>query len=308
MLYNNQPVYCSRGNKALVKMYNNDDFPAWHNGKFCQVSDLHISIRDLGLLRSYGVYDVVSVKNNRAFAIQSHIDRFLEGCKYYFIKLKYNADEITEVIRELSSKVNSDIQIWLIVTRGDPASYDTRDVLNATPQLFLLSAPYATICKGDSIRLNISKKVYRIPDQSVSQKYKNFARQDFTIAQIEASLKGYDYTLLLDSNMLVTEGQHFNVAIIKDGKILSPAKNILPGVTMNVISKMCKDHGIEFEYTDISTEMLRAADDMFASTTAGGIISVSMVDDKEFRETDLQLKIKQLYNDAWGQDKYSTRL
>lgn len=289
-------------------MYHNDNFPAWHNGKFCQVSDLNINIRDLGVLRAYGVYDVISVKNNRVFAIESHINRLLDGCKHYFIKLKYSFDEISNVVKELSRKAKGDIQVWLIVTRGEPVSYHTRDVLNATPQLMILTTPYSTICKGDSIKLSISKKVCRIPDHSVSQKYKNFARQDFLIAQIEAALKGYDYALLLDSDMLVTEGQHFNVAIIKNKKVFSPAKNILPGVTINVIKKLCDEHKIEFEFTDISTEMLMSADDMFATTTAGGVISISTVDEKKFIETDLQLKIKQLYNDSWEQDKYSSRI
>lgn len=286
----------------------NDTNPAWHNGKFCQVKDLCIQVTDLGLLRSYGVYDVVSIKNNRALAIEHHIERLLAGCKYYYISINYTADDIVNVIKQLSQQFTTDIQIWIIVTRGVPDSYGIHDVINSPPQLMILANQYVSICKGDTLSLCIPKKVYRIPDSSINQKYKNFARQDFTIGQIEASLRGFDYALLLDSTGLVTEGQHFNIAIIKDGRVLSPSRNRLSGITMSIVETLCKEHNIEFEYCDITEDMLRDADDMFASTTAGGIISISTVDTKNFVETKLQQRIKELYHQAWEQDRYSTRM
>ena len=287
---------------------NNNNFPAWYNGKFCHASDVSIRMQDFGLLRSYGVYEVISIKNNCALALDQHIDRFLQGCKYYYINIPYKFDDLVGIIKKLNAQVAEDIHIWLIVTRGEPISYDTRDVLNATPNVAMITEPYAQINDGNALRLSISKKVRRISDMSINQKYKNFARQDFTIAQIETSLKGFDGPLLLDNNNLLTEGPQFSVAIIKDGKILSPAKNRLPGITMDVIHLLCQEHNIEFAYCDITEELLNSADDMFATSTAGGVISIIVVDNKQFVETALQQKLKNLYQQAWNQDQYSTRI
>jgi len=290
------------------KKMNKHNFPAWYNGKFCHASDVSIRMQDFGLLRSYGVYEVISIKNNRILALDQHIDRFLQGCKYYYITIPYKFDNLVGVIKALNAQVTEDIHVWLIVTRGEPVSYDTRDVLNAKPNVAIITEPYGQINDGNALRLSISRKVRRISDMSINQKYKNFARQDFTIAQIETSLKGFNGPLLLDNDNLLTEGPQFSVAIIKDGKVMSPAKNRLPGITMDVIRLLCQEHNIEFAYCDITEELLNSADDMFATSTAGGIITIIMVDNKQFIETALQQKLKNLYQLAWEQDKHSTRI
>jgi len=48
------------------------DFPAWHNGKFCQIKDLKISVLDLGLIHCDGTYDVISVKDKKIFLLDDH--------------------------------------------------------------------------------------------------------------------------------------------------------------------------------------------------------------------------------------------
>jgi len=287
---------------------NNSNFPAWHNGKFCQVSDLKISVQDLGLLRSYGVYDVISIKNNRALMVAQHIDRFLQGCKYYYLKLDYTSDNLIEIIKQINAQSTEDIHVWIMATRGEPLSYDFRDVLKATPQLMIASSPYTSVSSGNPMRLCIARKVCRIPDSSINQAYKNFARQDFTIAQIESTMRGFGNPVLLDHDGMLTEGPQFSVAIIKDGYVLSPAKNCLPGITMKLINTLCQEHGIDFQYCNINEELLNTADDAFATTSAGGVISIASIDNKQFVETALQQQLKNLYQQAWEQDKYSIRI
>ena len=287
---------------------NNSTFPAWHNGKFCQVGNLSIGVQDLGLLRSYGVYDVISIKNNRALAIDQHITRFLQGCKYYYINVDRTADELVEIVKEINAQVTEDIHVWLVATRGEPSSYDIRDIIKTPPQLMMVSGPYTSVSPDRAMKLCIARKVCRIPDSSINQAYKNFARQDFTMAQIEATMRGFDNPVLLDHNGMLTEGPQFSMAIIKDGCVLSPARNRLPGITMKLVHTLCQEHGIDFQYCDIDEELLNTADDAFATTTAGGVISIASIDNKQFVETALQQQLRNLYQQAWEQDRYSTRI
>ena len=61
-------------------------YPAWHNGKFCCVDDLKISILDLGLIHSDATYDVMAFIDNTGLKIDEHIDRFIASCDYYWIE------------------------------------------------------------------------------------------------------------------------------------------------------------------------------------------------------------------------------
>jgi branched-chain amino acid aminotransferase len=302
----NLRVHHSKYNKTLVM--NNKDFPAWHNGKFCQVGDLSIGAQDFGLLRSYGVYDVISVKNNRAMLAEQHIDRFLQGCKYYYLKVEYTNEQLIDIIKQINSQVAEDIHVWVMITRGEPLSNDMRDILKTTPQLMMISSPYTSVSPNRAMRLCIARKVCRIPDSSINQSYKNFARQDFTIAQIESTMRGFDNPVLLDHNGMLTEGPQFSVAVIKDNCVLSPAQNRLPGITMKLVQTLCEENGIKFQYCDINEELLNSAEDAFVTTTAGGVMPIASIDRKQFAETELQQQINRLYQQAWTQDKYSTNL
>lgn len=283
-------------------------FPAWHNGKFCQVGDLKIGVQDLGLLRSYGVYDVISIRNNRALAIDQHIDRFLQGCKYYYITVKYTSEELIDIIKKINAQAQQDLHVWIIATRGEPCSYDMRDIIKTQPQLMIATAPYQSIRPERNMKLCIARKVCRIPDTSINQAYKNFARQDFTMAQLESTMRGFDNPVLLDHNGMLTEGPQFSLAIIKNGCVLSPAVNRLSGITMKLVNTLCQDYDIDFQYCDIDEELLNTAEDAFATTSAGGIISIASIDDKHFVETALQQQLRNLYQQAWEQDKYSIRI
>ena len=52
-----------------------NNFPAWRNGTYCNVSDLSLSIMDLGVIHSDATYDVLAVKQGRALQLSQHLTR-----------------------------------------------------------------------------------------------------------------------------------------------------------------------------------------------------------------------------------------
>ena len=233
------------------------------------------------------------------------MSRILDCC---VLTVERTVDELVEIVKEINAQVTEDIHVWVVATRGEPSSYDIRDIIKTPPQLMIVSGPYTSVKPEQNMKLCIARKVRRIPDTSINQAYKNFARQDFTMAQIEATMRGFDNPVLLDHNGMLTEGPQFSVAIIKGGCVLSPASNRLSGITMKLVHTLCQEHGIDFQYCDIDEELLNTADDAFATTTAGGVISIASIDNKQFVETALQQQLRNLYQLAWEQDKYSTRI
>ena len=65
----------------ISPMINN--FPAWHNGQFCTVKDLSVSVLDLGLIHSDATYDVISSHNRKIFKLNDHLDRFYTSCEFW---------------------------------------------------------------------------------------------------------------------------------------------------------------------------------------------------------------------------------
>lgn len=283
-------------------------FPAWHNGKFCQTDDLKINVKDLGLTHGEGLYDVLTIRDGRILGLDYHLDRFAKGCKYQYISALGSA-QIFDIVKELYQQSNLDwCQVMLIATRGVPKTYHNRDILKTRSELIIFVNRYSKLNAGVPLKLCVSREVKRIPDWAVDQRHKNFARQDFNRAAVESFQRGFSHPLLLSEHGYITEGPQFNVAIIKDNEVLSPAKNCLAGITMKVIQNLCNDNGIVFKFTDITQEQMIGAEDAFATCTLGGITTISTVEHREYQESNLQKRLKELYDQAWQSDKFTKQL
>jgi branched-chain amino acid aminotransferase len=285
-----------------------NNFPAWRNGTYCNVSDLSLSIMDLGVIHSDATYDVLAVRNGRALQLNQHINRLENSCRGWRLPMPYTSEQLKTVVAQLyhRSELNSAF-VWFAVTRGIPASGMPRDLAGCNTQVMAYAKPYYGFNAASSARLCMST-VPRTPDASINQRYKNWAWQDLTQAQWQALDRGYDSAVLLDHHGHLTEGPGFNVAVVIDNIIHIPQHNVLGGVTMATVVKLCEANNIAYKYSDIDQHQLAAATDMFITSTAGDIVTVSEFESQKFTPSDQQIKLKQLIEQTWTQDAYSTLL
>jgi branched-chain amino acid aminotransferase len=167
--------------------------------------------------------------------------------------------------------------------------------------------PYYGFNAANRARLCLST-VPRTPDASINQRFKNWAWQDLTQAQWQAQDRGYDSAVLLDHNGHLTEGPGFNVAVIIDNVVHIPQHNVLGGITMHTVVKLCEDNNIAYKYCNIDQRQMAQATDMFITSTAGDIVTVTEFESQAFTPGDQQIKLKHLIEQAWTQDAYSTLL
>jgi branched-chain amino acid aminotransferase len=115
----------------------------------------------------------------------------------------------------------------------------------------------------------------RIPLESVDPTAKNFHWGDLTRASFEAHDQGAETAILLDFAGNVTEGPGFNVFAVVDGTVLSPPRGALEGITRLTVFELCESLGVPHEIRTISRAEIEGADEIFLSTTAGGVMPVS---------------------------------
>jgi branched-chain amino acid aminotransferase len=298
--------YCFIPKFIIYYIMNN--FPAWRNGTYCGIDDLSLSIMDLGVIHSDATYDVLAVRHGRTLQLDAHIDRLIESCCGWRLPLPYTSKELKTVVAELVYRSGLDSAfVWFAVTRGIPRSGNPRDLINCDTQVMAYAKPYYGFNSANTATLCLST-VPRTPDASINQRYKNWAWQDLTQAQWQAIDRGYDSAVLLDHNGHLTEGPGFNVAVVIDDVIHIPQHNVLGGITMATVAKLCEANGIAYKYSDIDQHRLEAATDMFITSTAGDIVSVAKFESHAFTPSYQQIKLKQLIQQAWTQDAYSTLL
>jgi len=54
----------------------------------------------------------------------------------------------------------------------------------------------------------------------------------------------------------------------------------LEGITRQSVFELCADAGLKAETADLTKEDLQAADEVFVSSTGGGVLAVTLVNDK----------------------------
>jgi branched-chain amino acid aminotransferase len=84
--------------------------------------------------------------------------------------------------------------------------------------------------------------------------------------------------VILDFNGNVAEGPGFNVFAVKAGRVKTPALGVLPGITRRTVFDLCAELNIPAEAGDLGVTELRSADEVFITSTAGGIMAATRID------------------------------
>lgn len=70
--------------------------------------------------------------------------------------------------------------------------------------------------------------------------------------------------------------------MIKDGVVSTPRSGVLEGITRKIAMEICSEHNLTVSETELGLDVLLGADEVFVTTTGGGIIPVARVNDHIF--------------------------
>lgn len=96
----------------------------------------------------------------------------------------------------------------------------------------------------------------------------------------EAYEHGCDLPALIDAEGNIAEGPGFNVFAVSDGVVTTPGATCLEGITRQTALDLLSDLNVKAAIGPVSPEALGSADEIFLTSTAGGILPVTKVDGK----------------------------
>jgi branched-chain amino acid aminotransferase len=165
--------------------------------------------------------------------------------------------------------------------RSVPSAEGPRHPAHARAYLLAFAVPYVWLISAEKRERGthlIISSTPRIPEASVNPRAKNFHFADMTRSMFEAHDKGADNPILLDYDGNVTEGPGFNIFAVTDGKVATPARGVLEGITRLAAIDLCGKLGVPCEVRIVPADELRNADEIFITSTAGGIMGVARLD------------------------------
>ena len=257
---------------------------AWMNGHVLPISQATIPVNDWGLVHSDITYDVVPVINGAFFRFEEYLSRFFSSMESLYLDPGMNKSEVQKALHQMVSQSGlRDSYVAMVCSRGRPKIPGSRDPRDCENHFFAWCVPYVHVIKPEIIDQGatawISQNVYRIPEESVNPRVKNYHWGDFTQGIFEAKDNKYETVILLDFDGNVTEGPGFNVFAIKDGVLITPDRGVLAGVSRKTILEIADHLGIRAVIRPLSVDELLAADEVFLSSSGGGVIPIVRVNE-----------------------------
>ena len=295
----------------------NEMFPqgyAWIDGKYVELAEAKIPILDWGFLRSDATYDVVHVWKGRFFRLDKHIDRFFESAKKLRMPCQISRDELKKILANCVSKGKLEsAYVEMIQTRGMSPKF-VRDPRLATPRVMAFAVPFGWILKQEDFEKGLNvllTDIKRIPPSSVDPTIKNYHWMDLVTGMLDAYEKGNDTAVLVDENNNITEGPGFNLFCINESGIFTPDHGVLEGITRQSVFDLAKELHLPIMKKSISVEELYNAEELFATSTAGGIMPITRVSGKEIGKGSVGNLTRQLHKLYWEKhtdDSWSTSI
>ena len=257
------------------------DGVAFLDGQYLPMSQAKVSVLDWGFLHSDATYDTVHVWDGRFFRLDLHLDRFFGGLEKLRMTIPFDRDGVAEILHNcVALSGHRAAYVEMLCTRGASPTF-SRDPRQAINRFMAFAVPFGSVANAAQLqrglRVAISDKV-RIPPTSVDPSIKNYHWLDLVRGLYDAYDRGAETALILDFNGNVAEGPGFNVFCVKNGKLSTPAIGVLPGITRRTVFDLCAEDGLVAAAADVSVAALKAADEVFITSTAGGIMPVTEID------------------------------
>jgi branched-chain amino acid aminotransferase len=251
------------------------------DGHYLAEGDAKISVFDHVVLYGDGVYDTCCAWNGSIFKLNEHIDRLFESAYAVKIQVPLNKSEMKDAVLEtVRRNKHQNAYVKIIITRG-VGELPLLSPYNCKPSVIIFSKPYMRLVGEGSHEKGIRVKIAslrRIPDQCLFSKVKSINYQNHVLMRLEANEAGYDDALELTTEGYVSEAPGYNVFVVKSGRLITPQENILMGITRQTVVELAEERGIPVLFEKISPFDLFNADEVFFSSTAGGVFPVIEVD------------------------------
>jgi branched-chain amino acid aminotransferase len=252
------------------------------NGRITPPEAAAISPLDRGFLYGDSVYETIRTYSSRPFRLAAHVDRLRRSAEALGIphhRAPVEPGAATRATLERAAGQESAIRI--VLTRGvggvgyDPASLGPPTVvihLRPCPEI-----PAAWRQEGVDIAVvGVTRNAVTAVDPAIksSNLLNNY------LAWEAGHRLGVFEPLLLSPDGHVAEGASSNLFIVRDGHLATPAPStgILLGITREAVLEIAREAALPVDETALSPDDLRAADEIFLTSTLKGILPVRRCD------------------------------
>ncbi len=251
-----------------------DNTAWWYvDGLWVHPNEATLSINDLAVLRSYGVFEALRTYNRRPFHLDEHLERLYHSASLIELDIPYTRDFIAHIIYEtIERNPYKHAILRLFVTGGvsEDGMMPTGKAVLAVLITALGERDMERFAKGTKL---ITTRLQRPVPEAKTANYVAAIR-----ALKEAARYGASDALFVNAQGHVLEATRSNFFIFRGDTLITPRTEVLIGVTRNVVLGLARDR-FAIEERPIQLEELSIADEAFLTSSSREITPIVQIDD-----------------------------
>ena len=260
----------------------------YRDGAFSNYNDAKVGLLTHGLQYGTGCFEGIRgfwVPEDRELyllLLREHYERLYNSAKILLMELPHSVDELIDITVDLCRRNHFETDVYIRPCIFKSAE-DIGVRLHGVPASFAMIALPFTKYFDASVGLKTCVSSWRRVDDAMAPPrgkltglYVNSA-----LAKSEAVLNGYDEAIMLSHDGHVAEGSAENIFMVRHGALYTPdpSQNVLEGCTRRAVMQIASEMlGLKVIERSIDRGELYAADEVFFSGSAAGLVHASSID------------------------------
>lgn len=250
----------------------------YFNGRITSLEKIKISPYDIGVLRGYGVFDVMRAQNGKPFLFDEHWKRFVNSAKELNLKIPINKEKYKILVERLLKIDYFKKSIIRTVLTGGIS--ENGFLYSPKKETF-----YVIVEKFKPLPEEIFKKGASVITVEYERHIPRAKITNYVMAIKNQGLRINNKALeiIYVKNGKALEASTSNFFIVKKGKIITTKEKILLGTTRNLSLKIAQKAGYKIQEREVKLPEIYSADEMFLTATNKDIVPVVKVDGRKIR-------------------------
>ncbi|MCK5416085.1 aminotransferase class IV [Candidatus Parcubacteria bacterium] len=250
----------------------------YFNNQITTLDKIKISPYDIGILRGYGVFDVMCTQNQKAFLMDEHWKRFQDSADTLDLQIPISFEEYKKVIKELIVKNGFQKSTIRTILTGGKSSNAFTPEGNETFYILIEKA------------IDLPQEIYKQGASVITLNYKRtlphakITNYIMAIKHQKEKEKNNALEIIYTKNNQALEATTSNFFNVKNENVITTNKEILHGVTKNLVIKLAKKNKISVEEKDITIDELFNADEVFLTASNKNIVPIVEIDNKKIQD------------------------
>ncbi|MDR3567971.1 MAG: aminotransferase class IV [Syntrophobacteraceae bacterium] len=216
------------------------------DGQFVRDDNSFVSVKDIIVLRGFGVFDFLITYHKRPFHLEEHVRRLKNSAEHIGLTIPHADSQICEIVLETVSKNphHTESAIRIVYTGGissDGLNPEGRGILMVMAAQ-KTDLPHHLYTEG--------AKVITVDAARFLPEAKSTCYLSAVLATQAAKRQGAIEALYVDRDNRILEGTTTNFFCFIADRLVTPRQDVLPGVTRGVVTRLAKEF-YEVETRDV---------------------------------------------------------